>query len=221
MTEEEANTKWCPFVRMSPQSTINNRGDNHPNPGNVKCIGSACMAFRQVADFKYELSYGLVCIMDQVDSFTKNYKESWIQSIYWDGRYVKITDKRRLHVAIAERCFGDIPKGYYVDHIDGNTLNNRRGNLRIVTPQQSGANQKSRGGKSKYRGVFQQESGRWTAQLSSGGIRWCLGTYDTEKQAAEAYDDKAKKIHGEYARLNLESKTNSGAQFYCGLAGTP
>jgi len=46
MTEDEAKTKWCPFVRMSPQSAINNRGDNHPNAGNVKCIGSDCMAWQ-------------------------------------------------------------------------------------------------------------------------------------------------------------------------------
>ncbi len=46
MTEDKAKTKWCPFVRMSPQSATNNRGDYHPNPGNVNCIGSACMAWR-------------------------------------------------------------------------------------------------------------------------------------------------------------------------------
>jgi len=46
MKESETKTKWCPFVRMSPQSAINNRGDNHPNAGNVNCIGSQCMAWR-------------------------------------------------------------------------------------------------------------------------------------------------------------------------------
>ena len=132
--------------------------------------------------------------------------------------YAKITDKKRLHVAIADRCFGEITKCYFVDHIDGNTLNNRRGNLRIVTPQQSAANQKSRGGASQYRGVSKGRGDKWEVQLTSAGVRWCLGTYDTEEQAAAVYDKKAKEIHGEFARLNLEPKTNSGRSGYCGLA---
>ena len=44
-TEAKAKTKWCPFVRQSAQAAHSNRGD-HPNDGNVNCIGSDCMAWR-------------------------------------------------------------------------------------------------------------------------------------------------------------------------------
>ena len=49
MIEEEAKTKWCPFVRQSAQAARSNRGD-HPNASNVNCIGSACMAWRVTDD---------------------------------------------------------------------------------------------------------------------------------------------------------------------------
>ena len=79
-------------------------------------------------------------------------------------------------------------------------------------------NAKSRGGKSQYRGVYQQKNGRWSAQLASMGRRISAGTYDTEEEAAKAYDDAAKSLHGEYARLNLTPVSNSGRHGYCGLA---
>ena len=202
MTESEARQKWCPFAGERP-GTVSESAE--------KCIASDCMAFRWVKDATYVLGNGLVVLTDVED----NYSE---ESLNWDGKYARFGNQR-LHRQIAEKHFGPIPDGCYVDHIDGNVLNNRRGNLRIVTPQQSGANQKSRGGKSDYRGVHKQNSGRWAAQLSSGGVRWCLGTYDTAGEAAAAYDEKAKEVHGDYSRLNLEPKTNSGRHGYCGLAG--
>jgi hypothetical protein len=43
----------------------------------------------------------------------------------------------------------------------------------------------------------------------------------TEEEAAAAYDEAAKELHGEYARLNLVIIKNSGRQGFCGLAGRP
>lgn len=58
MTEEDANTKWCPFSRIpmySPTSLAScNRGDVGHLPNSSLCIGSACMAWRDLADMKTE-----------------------------------------------------------------------------------------------------------------------------------------------------------------------
>ena len=180
------------------------------------CRGSKCMAFRWALDFIMPIGSGSrIVILDQKDQDVS--AEAW----WWDGRYIKGNGNRYLHREIAERALGAIPEGMFVDHIDGDPLNNRRGNLRVVTKAQNAANAAPRGGRSKYRGVFQQPSGRWTAQISKAGVRLCLGTYDTEEEAASAYDEAAKTVHGEFARLNLETIENSGRRGYCGLAGKP
>lgn len=57
MTEDEAKTKWCPFARYtSVRGTGINRwideGDTNMSPDPAKCIGSACMAWREVTSFR-------------------------------------------------------------------------------------------------------------------------------------------------------------------------
>ena len=169
--------------------------------------------FRWIRDSYIAVNGNNTAVIDHEDDELA--EESW----WWDGRYLK-GDLGYLHRRIVSRMMeSPLPEGMFVDHIDGNPLNNRRGNLRLVTKQQNAANARSRGGKSKYRGVHQQKSGRWAAQISKAKYRLCLGTYDTEEEAAAAYDEAAKSIHGEFARLNLEPVENSGRRGFCGLAG--
>lgn len=69
------------------------------------------------------------------------------------------------------------------DHINGNTLDNRRSNLRVVTASQSSSNVAARG-ISGYRGVY-PNGGRWIARGKKNGEVHNLGTYDTPEEAAE------------------------------------
>ena len=214
MTEDEAKTKWCPHARISKgtmRGEIIGPSVNREAGSHAPCLASECMAARWEPDHEIMLGNGMTAIVDRGDAHLT-------KGIWWDGKYPKSTVDR-LHRLVYVKHFGHIPDGLYVDHKDGDTLNNRSGNLRLVTPRQSGANQKSRGGKSKYRGVSQAKSGNWVVQISAGGSRECVGTYDSEHDAAKAYDEKAKKIHGDFARLNFGGPTNSGRKFYCGLAG--
>ncbi|HEY7824779.1 MAG TPA: HNH endonuclease [Acidimicrobiia bacterium] len=98
------------------------------------------------------------------------------------------------------------PDGMVVDHIDHDGLNNRRNNLRLVTPHQNSMNQRpNRGTSSKHRGVTRRTegSGGWVAQIQVDGKNNYLGYFHSERDAALAYDEAAREAFGEYAVLNF------------------
>jgi len=91
------------------------------------------------------------------------------------------------------------------DHINHNTLDNRRDNLRICTHQQNLRNQKSPSNtSSQYKGVrWHKTSKKWQAQIKINGKSKYLGSSDSEKEAALMYNKAAKKYFGEFAYLNV------------------
>lgn len=95
--------------------------------------------------------------------------------------------------------------GLFTDHIDGNTLNNTRKNLRICTPSESAMNRGSvKGSTSKYCGVhWSKGHKKWIAQINNKGKCRKIGGFDCEKEAAKAYDREAKKAYGKFARPNF------------------
>jgi hypothetical protein len=100
---------------------------------------------------------------------------------------------------------GALP-GQVVDHINGDGLDNRRCNLRVCTHKQNVRNARPYKGKktSKFRGVyFSAPTQKFKAQIMCSGVKINLGSFESEKSAAEAYDEAASKLFGEYARLNF------------------
>lgn len=92
------------------------------------------------------------------------------------------------------------------DHIDHNTLDNRRNNIRICTHQENMLNRKPfRGTTSKYKGVH-WESGRtkknWRVQIRFSSETIHIGYYDNEENAATNYNWAAILLFGEFACLN-------------------
>jgi hypothetical protein len=92
-------------------------------------------------------------------------------------------------------------KGYVVDHIDGNGLNNRRCNLRECTQEQNRANARPRGGVSGFVGVY-PSGDKWVAGIIYRGKHLHLGRFADPVEAAKARDRKAYELLGEYAYLN-------------------
>jgi hypothetical protein len=99
------------------------------------------------------------------------------------------------------------PKGMVVDHINGDTLDNRKSNLRICTKLQNQYNQKKHKGNrhSKYKGVTFRKNLKakpWEAFIYKDYKSKRLGYFETELKAAEAYNKAAKEAYGEFSRLN-------------------
>ena len=93
-----------------------------------------------------------------------------------------------------------------VDHINTDSLDNRKANLRLATHSQNSCN--SRRDKSntysRYRGVsFSKRKQKWFAAIRVNGKKTWLGYFDNEIDAARTYDVAARKYHKEFAMLNF------------------
>jgi hypothetical protein len=156
--------------------------------------------------FEIPLTRGLVTIVDQ-DVAESLVGRKWYASLQDGHPYAKqsfkisgVTSTRFLH-----RVIVNAPRGMQVDHINRNTLDNRRENLRICTKREQAFNKRKRcdGLGSSFKGVYKaRKSDRWTARIRFDGKAQWLGTYDTEIEAAAAYNVAAKSFHGEFAFLN-------------------
>lgn len=94
--------------------------------------------------------------------------------------------------------------GILIDHRDHNTLNNQKYNLRKATKTQNQTNRTSMiGGTSEYLGVsLRKDTNKWTARIQTKNKYKSLGCFYSEKEAAYAYNEAAKIVHGEFANLN-------------------
>ena len=91
-----------------------------------------------------------------------------------------------------------------VDHIDKDGLNNQRHNLRLCTRQQNMMNKKpSSSYYSKFKGVtWYKRQCKWVTRITINRRRVCLGYFDSEKEAAFAYNVAATEHFGGFAQLN-------------------
>ena len=91
-----------------------------------------------------------------------------------------------------------------VIHLDGDYLNNQRGNLRVVTRGQVPRRKHRGSGSSRYTGLTRHRNG-WIVRITAAGRRYYLGRFPLhqEELAARVYDEAARKLHGWRALLNF------------------
>jgi hypothetical protein len=94
------------------------------------------------------------------------------------------------------------PNGMQVDHIDGDTLNNRRSNLRLATHTQNQQNKRRyKNNTSGFKGVYwDKQCLKWKALIAVNGKRKLLGLFNTPELAHSAYCAAANEHFGEFAR---------------------
>jgi hypothetical protein len=133
-----------------------------------------------------------------------------------DDNYVigKINSKNiRMH-----RYILNTPKDLYVDHIDNNSLNNKKENLRPATPSQNNFNRTksiNEFSHSQYKGVtYSKEHKKFLAVINHKNIRYNLGCYENEVIAGLAYNLKAQELFGNFANLNIINLDNETYEEY-------
>lgn len=122
----------------------------------------------------------------------------------WRAYRTKTVNGKIVHIYLSREIMAyeimDAERDCVVDHVNGDTLDNRRSNLRVCTQQQNMWNTerfKTKKHTSKYKGVH-ESNGRWTVLV---GKRY-VGCYGNEKDAAYAYNRACWEERGEFAVLN-------------------
>jgi hypothetical protein len=111
------------------------------------------------------------------------------------------TGRQGRHVTLHTMLMGT-PAGMVVDHINGDTLDNRRANLRVCTVSDNLKNRKrSKANRSGFKGVYRAKRGGWVAEIKSDRMKYRLGYFPSAELAHEAYCAAAKRLHGPFARL--------------------
>lgn len=96
------------------------------------------------------------------------------------------------------------PANVPIDHIDGDTYNNLRINLRLCTDRDNNRNKKKFFiNYTEYKGVFwRKDRQTWIAKIKVDGKGIYLGSFNNERDAAKAYNDAAKEYFGKFANYN-------------------
>lgn len=79
------------------------------------------------------------------------------------------------------------PNGHMVDHINGNSLDNRKENLRIVTNRENMLNTSVHRSGRLFGAIFYKKANKWRSQIRVNGVKKNLGTFKTEHEAHQAY----------------------------------
>lgn len=157
---------------------------------------------------RIELTQGKYAKVDDKD-FRKLNKYKWFARFSPKSRSFYATRSRKkgekgpvqiqMHNVVM-KC----PKGKRVDHRWGETLDNRRSQLRICTKLQNGQNRGiNRNSPTGFKGVsFSRTGKKYRVRIQVNKKPYCIGTYNNIEEAARVYNKAAKELHKKFARLN-------------------
>ncbi len=158
---------------------------------------------------RIEVGEGLYALVDCEDYYRYGHLKWSVAGK--DGKFYAIrgvrTSQREIKIQSLHREIMNAKGKKLIDHRNGDSLDDRRTNLRRASRSQNSSNKKitkSKRATSKYRGVsYFPRTGRWWSRIKCRGKSIHLGYFKSEIDAARAYDAAAKKYHKDFARLNF------------------
>ena len=151
---------------------------------------------------KIPLNHGKTALIDDED-YEKVSHRKWQYSKGYavSGSYLP-KNHLRMHRVILGLSHNDHQS---VDHINGDRLDNRKTNLRLCTNSQNQANRDApTTNTSGYKGVtYHRGKKAWMASANHNNKAYFAGYHQTPELAAKAYDELAKKLWGDFAKLNF------------------
>lgn len=139
-----------------------------------------------------KLTQGKETMVDDED-YDQLMKHKWcyVNNGYARGR----VNGRQVYI---HRMIMGYPKNN-IDHIDNNSLNNQKGNLRICSQKQNTQNRiKNKNNTTGYKGVIKMVNNKYKSRISYEGKRIILGSFNTPQEAHLKYIEKAKELYGEF-----------------------
>ena len=154
-----------------------------------------------------EISLGrdMFALVDDAD-YPELSKHKWYALKHRTGKFYAVAFVERKSVLMHRQILGVTDRKIKVDHKNGNPLDNQRSNIRTCTNSENMMNRGAAAhNKSGFKGVLKKGDKRkkpYKAQIAVNGKVIHLGYFTTPKEAAHAYNEKAKELHGEFASLN-------------------
>ena len=145
---------------------------------------------------------GHLCLFDMSD-FVKYSQYGMSVEVQVSKYKILRFASKELRGKVFARVLMNCPEGLQVDHIDGNSLNNCKYNLRLATPSQNQANVEGYAS-SGLKGAYKIKSG-WMSKIVVNRKSIYLGTFLTKEMAAAAYVRAANKYFGEFSVTNSRS----------------
>jgi hypothetical protein len=158
------------------------------------------------------LTQGQVAQVDESDFL---YLSQWKWHAMWSGDMhsyygVRTVNKLKVTTILMHRVILNAQPGQLVDHINHQTLDNRRSNIRLCLPSGNTFHRrKSKNNTSGFIGVYWDgDRRRWISRIRVNGKIIRLGRFTDKREAAWERDCVAKQVHGEFAVLNFPEVAN-------------
>lgn len=150
-----------------------------------------------------QLTKGAVAIVDD-DDYERVNKFKWYLGGSGNYRYAvrAVTENGRRYTARLHHAIAGEHRGKCIDHINGNTLDNRKCNLRIATRGQNRANSIAQKNNSTgVKGVYKTaKEGVFKVIINNKGLMEYLGCYSDIEEARTVFAERHQQLHGEFSK---------------------